>query len=239
MVDAGRIWVNGNVATLGQPVIATDQIAIDGRKIYFRELLEYDRVIAYHKPEGELVTRHDPEGRETVFRHLPKLKSGRWIAIGRLDINTSGLLLLTTDGELAERLMHPRHEIPREYAVRIFGEVDDEMIKRLQKGVQLEDGPASFNQVKRMNNQDEGRNLWFSCILQEGRNREVRRLWESQDVKVSRLIRTRYGPQQLGRDPKRGRYRELTPGEINSLREAVEMPAISKPDNHHSQSKRR
>ena len=192
LITAGRVSVDGKVATLGDRVEVNAVIRVDGHTVKTRAEEEMIcRVLAYHKPEGEMCTRHDPEGRPTVFDRLPKLDSARWIAVGRLDVNTSGLLLFTTDGELANRLMHPSHEVEREYAVRVFGEITEAMLQRLRKGVQLEDGMAKFNKIKPAGG--EGLNQWFNVTLTEGRNREVRRLWESQEVQVSRLMRVRYG----------------------------------------------
>jgi 23S rRNA pseudouridine2605 synthase len=173
------------------------------------------RVLLYRKKQGEIVALRDPEGRETVFRRLPKLGEGRWIAVGRLDYNTSGLLLFTTDGELARRLMHPKYQIEREYAVRVLGEVDDAVLARLRKGVKLEDGPAHFERIEPAGG--EGANRWFNVILREGRNRIVRRLFESQDLQVSRLIRVRFGPYGIPGGVKAGSYYELTEKEIQPL----------------------
>ena len=176
----------------------------------------------YYKPEGELCTRHDPEGRATVFDRLPRLTGARWVAVGRLDINTSGLLLFTTDGELANRLMHPSREVEREYSVRVFGQVDDAMLARLKKGVQLEDGPANFKTIKPVGGT--GLNQWFDVTLMEGRNREVRRLWESQGIQVSRLIRIRYGNIKLMKLLPRGGWQEMDLENVNYLRELVGLP---------------
>lgn len=176
-------------------------------------------MIAYHKPEGEICSRKDPEGRPTVFDRLPKTRDSRWVAVGRLDINTSGLLLFTSDGELANRLMHPSNEVEREYAVRTFGEVNDACIQRLRTGVTLEDGPASFDKVKAAGG--EGMNKWWHVSLAEGRNREVRRLWESQEVQVSRLIRIRYGMIELPKSLPRGGWVELTMEQVNYLRKTA------------------
>ena len=177
----------------------------------------------YYKPEGELCTRSDPEGRATVFDRLPRLTGSRWIAVGRLDINTSGLLLFTTDGELANRLMHPSREVEREYSVRVFGQVDDAMLARLRKGVQLEDGPANFKEIKFTGGV--GINQWYDVTLMEGRNREVRRLWESQGIQVSRLIRIRYGNIKLMKGLPRGGWEEMDLENVNYLRELVGLPA--------------
>lgn len=185
------------------------KIRIDGHLISVRESAEQIcRVLAYYKPEGELCTRNDPEGRPTVFDRLPKLRGARWIAVGRLDVNTCGLLLFTTDGELANRLMHPSREVEREYAVRVFGQVDDAKLRDLSRGVQLEDGPAAFKTIKFSGG--EGINQWYNVTLTEGRNREVRRLWEAVGVQVSRLIRVRYGDIPLPKGLPRGGWTELT-----------------------------
>jgi 23S rRNA pseudouridine2605 synthase len=174
-IGSGRVKVNGVVATLGVRVDLHDAIAIDGRLIKREEAAEnVRRVLIYNKPDGEICTRDDPEGRPTVFDRLPRPKEGRWINIGRLDINTTGLLMFTTDGELANRLMHPSFQMDREYAVRVRGEVDDEMIERLKAGVMLEDGPAKFTDIKEAPG-GEGFNHWYHCVVMEGRNREVRR----------------------------------------------------------------
>ena len=212
------------MATLGDrvEVKATTKIRLDGRLLAIKEPeKEICRVMAYYKPEGELCTRHDPEGRPTVFNRLPRLTGARWIAVGRLDVNTSGLLLFTTDGELANRLMHPSREVEREYAVRVFGEITDAKIRQLTTGVQLEDGPASFKTVSYRGG--EGMNQWYNVTLTEGRNREVRRLWESVGVQVSRLIRVRYGDIDLPKGLPRGGWTELGLEQTNYLRELVEL----------------
>ena len=204
IIEAGRVSVDGKIAKLGDRVEITPglKIRIDGHLISVRESAEQIcRVLAYYKPEGELCTRNDPEGRPTVFDRLPKLRGARWIAVGRLDVNTCGLLLFTTDGELANRLMHPSREVEREYAVRVFGQVDDAKLRDLSRGVQLEDG-----------------------TLTEGRNREVRRLWEAVGVQVSRLIRVRYGDIPLPKGLPRGGWTELDLAQTNYLRELVELP---------------
>lgn len=214
-IRAGRLSVNGKPATLGVTVTEDDAVQLDGKPIAVTEQRPYPRVIAYHKPEGELTTRRDPEGRPMVFDQLPALRQGRWIAIGRLDINTSGLLLLTDDGELANRLMHPSHQVEREYAVRVFGEVDGLVIENLLNGVQLEEGAARFEAITEAGGR--GANQWYHVVLKEGRNREVRRLWESQGVQVSRLIRIRYGPVELKPGLKQGHWENLPTAAINEL----------------------
>lgn len=221
-ITAGEIKVNGNVATPGQPVSAQDTIILRGKTLNLgARLRATPKVLAYHKKAGEICTLNDPEGRPTVFESLPKTHQGRWVMIGRLDINTDGLLLFTTDGELANRLMHPSREIEREYATRVLGEVDGDMLKRLQKGVELDDGPAKFLRIKDAGG--EGANHWYHVVLAEGRNREVRRLWESQGVKVSRLIRVRYGNISLPRYLRAGHSEELDVKLTRKLYESVDM----------------
>ncbi|MGP3591762.1 23S rRNA pseudouridine(2605) synthase RluB [Vagococcus sp. WN89Y] len=222
IIEAGRVSVDGKIAKLGDRVEVTPglRIRIDGHLISVKESVEQIcRVLAYYKPEGELCTRNDPEGRPTVFDRLPKLRGARWIAVGRLDVNTCGLLLFTTDGELANRLMHPSREVEREYAVRVFGEVDDAKLRELARGVQLEDGPAAFKTIKFSGG--EGINQWYNVTLTEGRNREVRRLWEAVGVQVSRLIRVRYGDIPLPKGLPRGGWTELDLSQTNYLRELV------------------
>ena len=219
----GRISVNDKPAELGVSVSATDRIRIDGRLIAAASPVSRPpRTMAYHKPAGELTTRKDAEGRPTVFDNLPKLRNGRWISVGRLDFNTAGLLLVTTDGELAHRLMHPSWQIEREYAVRILGAVDDAILQRLQEGVMLEDGMAAFASIRDAGGQ--GINHWYHVTVREGRNREVRRLWESQGLQVSRLIRIRFGPVELPRSLRAGRFQDLTPQELAALYAAVKLP---------------
>ncbi len=223
-IQEGRVSVNGQKATLGDRVALSDQIRVDGHVVARSVEKSTCRVLMYNKPEGELCSRNDPEGRATVFERLPKIVSDRWIAVGRLDINTSGLLLFTNDGELANRLMHPRHEIEREYAVRIFGEVTPQMLRVLQKGVELEDGPAKFTHIHVRPSDDESQNQWFNVTLSEGRNREVRRLWESQGVQVSRLMRVRYGNLDLQKRLPQGAWIELDLSRLNQLRKMVQLP---------------
>lgn len=221
-IEAGEILVNGKVAALGQPISESDKVILRGKTLHLESKLRATpKVIMYHKKAGEMCTRHDPEGRPTVFDNLPHLRQGRWIMIGRLDVNTDGLLLFTTDGELANKLMHPSSEVEREYATRILGEVTDEMLQRLQSGVQLEDGPAHFLRI--LEGGGEGANHWYHVVLAEGRNREVRRLWESQGLKVSRLIRVRYGFLSLPRSLRGGQHEELDIKTLRRLYESVGM----------------
>jgi len=228
-ISHGRIKVNGKDATLGQRVDMHDAITIDGKVIKREEAAEsVRRVIMYNKPDGEICTRVDPEGRPTVFDKLPRPKEGRWINVGRLDINTTGLLMFTTDGELANRLMHPSFEMDREYAVRVRGEVDDEMIERLKAGVVLEDGPARFTDIQQAPG-GEGFNHWYHCVVMEGRNREVRRLWESQGLVVSRLKRVRFGPVFLNSDLPMGRWREMSQYEVDTLSAEVGLTPVAMP----------
>lgn len=227
-IEAGRITVNGVPAMLGDRVTDSDKVSIDGRLPRTYSLnSEARRVLAYYKPEGEVNTRSDPEGRPTVFDRLPQLANSRWIAVGRLDINTSGLLLLTTDGELANALMHPATGIEREYAVRILGQVDADMLKRLTTGVTLDNGIACFHAVRDAGGQ--GANHWYHVVLKEGRNREVRRLWESQGVKVSRLSRVRYGPVTLRRGLHKGQWDELDEVAVRTLLRCAGLEKLPQP----------
>ncbi|CAK0771259.1 23S rRNA pseudouridine2605 synthase [Gammaproteobacteria bacterium] len=207
-IQAGRISVDGTRALLGQRVTGRERILIDGQPIVLRAVVR-QRVLLYHKPEGEVCTRKDPEKRPTIFDHLPIVRNGRWISVGRLDLNTSGLILLTTDGELANRLMHPSQGLEREYAMRVLGPVSEEALEALRTGVILEDGSARFERLREVGG--EGSNRWYHGILKEGRHREARRLWESQGVKVSRLIRIRFGSVLLPRGLRRGRWEEAPP----------------------------
>lgn len=226
-IESNRVSVDGKVAKLGDRVEETSVIRVDGHIVKIEQQEErICRVLMYHKPEGELCTRRDPQGRRTVFDRLPKLDGDRWIAIGRLDINTSGLLLFTNDGELANRLMHPKYEVEREYSARVFGEVTNQTLRTLTKGVELEDGPAKFLKIKPLGG--EGLNKWFNVTLTEGRNREVRRLWQSQDVEVSRLIRIRYGKLELNKRLPQGGWEELKLEDVNYLRKSVSMRPSSK-----------
>jgi len=224
-IAAGRITVTGRVARLGDRAAPDDPIALDGNPLQLRRSGAEARVILYHKPEGELVTRSDPEGRRAVFERLPPLRDGRWIAVGRLDLNSSGLLLFTNSGDLANRLMHPRHEIEREYAVRARGELSEERRSRLLAGVTLDDGVARFEHLEE-SGKPEGANRWVRVTLREGRNREVRRLFEAIGMTVSRLLRIRFGPVRLPRDLKPGRWIELAGAEVLQLTVASEVADI-------------
>ena len=224
-IKQGRIQVNGKTAVPGLQVSGGERILLDGKPVRIDVArLSCTEVLMYHKPVGEVCSRKDPQGRQTVFQALPKPKHGRWVGVGRLDINTSGLMLFTTDGQLAHRLMHPSQEIEREYAVRILGEVNMDMLKRLVQGVNLDDGVARFDVVEESGGS--GANRWFHVIIKEGRNREVRRLWESQGVVVSRLARIRFGPLVLSRNLRRGSVRALSRQEKQQLYQAagLKMP---------------
>jgi 23S rRNA pseudouridine2605 synthase len=214
-IEQGLVKVNDRVAKLGDRVTPQDKIFVNGQRVVLRTELTRRRVILYNKPEGEICSRSDPEGRPTVYDHLPPLKGERWISVGRLDFNTSGLLLFTNDGELANKLMHPSSVIDREYLVRIQGEVTDEMREVLLRGVMLDDGIARFTDI--VDGAGEGRNRWFYCVVMEGRNREVRRLWESQGVKVSRLKRVRYANIFIPSHVRVGQWIDLTDREIEDL----------------------
>ena len=232
-IAAGRISVNGVTAQLGQSVIPTDKVKIGGRLVNLRfTTTKTPRVVMYHKPEGEIVSRDDPDGRPSVFSALPRIRGGRWIAVGRLDFNTSGLLLFTTSGELANKLMHPSSELVREYAVRVLGELTEESKKLLLTGIELEDGPASFASLE--DRGGEGANHWYHVTIFEGRNREVRRMFEAVNCTVSRLIRVRYGPFSLPPQLKRGRVRELEEMEVKHFMRELEKslkPAVELPEN--------
>jgi len=213
-IAAGRVTVNGTLAKLGDRGGPADVIAVDGKTVKQAEKTAA-RILLYYKPVGELVTRSDPEGRPTVFSRLPP---GRWLAVGRLDFNTSGLLLLTDSGELANRLMHPRYELEREYAVRVLGALGERELESLRRGVRLEDGLAAFARIERSDERREpGANRWYRVMLREGRKREVRRLFEAVGAKVSRLIRVRYGSVALPRDLAPGQWRELAAQQVKGL----------------------
>ncbi|NQV71466.1 MAG: pseudouridine synthase [Pseudohongiella sp.] len=219
-IEKGRVKINGKIAVIGDRVDDEDKIVVDGKKLAPQnKIREERRVLLYNKPEHEVTTRKDPEGRKTVFDKLPALKHGRWVVVGRLDINTSGLLLFTTDGELANKLMHPSSQIEREYAVRVLGDVTPEMVQAMHKGVVIEGNLCRFTDVQHYGG--EGVNQWYHVVLMEGRNREVRKLWESQGVKVSRLKRVRFGPLFIPSTVSKGRFNELGKVEIEKLLKLV------------------
>jgi 23S rRNA pseudouridine2605 synthase len=214
-IAAGRVMVNGQPARIGQPAMPGDRVKIDGKLVNVKFSARLPRVLLYHKPEGEIVSRDDPERRPSVFTALPRLSGSRWVAVGRLDFNTSGLMLFTTSGELANRLMHPRYELTREYAVRVLGDLTPEARQRLLQGIELDDGPARFSTLEEAGG--EGANHWYHVSLGEGRNREVRRMFEAAGVAVSRLMRIRYGPFALPPRLRRGQTLELDERDVRGL----------------------
>jgi 23S rRNA pseudouridine2605 synthase len=227
LIEAGKVKVNGEAATLGQRVTSEDLIQFGRRRIQFKVTTRLPRVILYHKPEGEIVTRNDPKGRTSVFEKLPTIRSAKWLAVGRLDFNTCGLLIFTTSGEVANRLMHPRFEVEREYAVRIFGTLSDDAMRQLRAGVRLSDGLARFDELEAKGG--EGRNHWYRVVLKEGRNRIVRRMFDSLGLRVSRLMRIRFGIVALPPSLKRGTWVEIKEAEIRNLLSWVggEPPVVS------------
>ena len=233
LIAAGRVTVNGETAQTGQSATPGDRIKLNGRLVNVKFSNRLPRVLIYHKPEGEIVSRDDPEHRPSVFMALPRLSGSRWVAVGRLDFNTSGLLLFTTSGELANRLMHPRYELVREYAVRVLGELSPEAQQRLLGGVELDDGPAQFSTLQDAGG--DGANHWYRVSLFEGRNREVRRMFEAVGVAVSRLMRVRYGPFALPPNLRRGQSLELDEKDVRRLvtdfgmEEALPRPVVRKP----------
>lgn len=235
VIAEGRVSINGSVAKLGDRALPKDIIRVDGRVI--RTVPSKDqicRVFVYHKPEGEVCTKRDPQGRPSVFDRLPQLPNDRLINVGRLDLNTSGLLLFTNDGELAHRLMHPSSEIPREYSVRVFGEVTEAMISSMLAGVTVEDQVFKFDSVTFGGG--EGINRWYNVVLHEGKNREIRNVFESFDLKVSRLIRIRFGDLTLDRSLPRGGWKELSADDVNYLRSIVDLPRQkTEPVNRHEE----
>lgn len=235
-IRQGRVMVNGRVAKLGDRVAGDDKLLVDGKKVaHGAREAQAPRVLLYNKPEDEICSRKDPEGRPSVYDGLPYVKHARWVAIGRLDINTCGLLLFTTDGELANRLMHPSSNIDREYAVRVKGEVTDEMISNMLKGVMLDDQVCRFSDIRFF--AGEGVNRWYHVVIMEGRNREVRRLWESQGVQVSRLKRVRYGPAFIPSQVKMGQWYEMKGEEIAQLYELAGLP-VPRPPNPSTRGKK-
>jgi 23S rRNA pseudouridine2605 synthase len=223
LIVAGRVSVNGEPAHIGQRIMPTDQVRINGKPVKRRVQTKPPRVLLYHKPTGEIVSHADPEGRPSVFDKLPPMKTAKWLAVGRLDFNTEGLLMLTTSGDLANRFMHPRYSVEREYAVRVVGELSESSRQKLLHGVELEDGPANFLRIR--DGGGEGTNHWYHVALAEGRNREVRRMFEAVGLMVSRLIRTRHGPISLPRGLRRGRWEELEEAQVRALMAAVGLKA--------------
>jgi len=229
-IDEGRLKLNHNVVKLGDRLKEGDHLQLNERVVHWEKFaIQPTRVLLYHKPTGEIVTRRDPEGRPLVFTQLPELLTARWISVGRLDINTSGLLLVTNNGELANRLMHPSTEVEREYAVRILGDVSDATLEKLKQGVALEDGIAKFDAIRFFGG--EGANKWYHVIVNEGRNRLVRRLWESQEVVVSRLMRVRYGPIVLPDGLRTRDFYELTDKELDLLFEFAGLERVEPESN--------
>jgi 23S rRNA pseudouridine2605 synthase len=220
-IASGRLVVNGRRATLGQRVGPADRVTLDGRAVSLRFDERAPRVLMYHKPAGEVVSTRDPSGRPTVFDNLPRMRGGHWIAVGRLDFNTGGLLLFTDSGELANRMMHPSSEIEREYAVRVRGELSREQLRKLTEGIDLSDGRARFDSIA--SGGGRGSNRWYQVVLREGRNREVRRMFEALGVTVSRLLRVRFGPFRLPSHLRRGQWRELGSGDTAALLKALEQ----------------
>lgn len=237
-ISAGRVSVNGSISELGERATDKDTIRVDGRVIKIKPSDEvYTRILAYHKPLDEVSTQKDPEDRPTVFDSLPRTSFGRWVSIGRLDINTTGLLLFTNNGELAHRLMHPSYQVERKYAVRIHGQVTDEMIENLKTGVLIDGDMCQFNYIQLGGG--DGSNQWYEVGLSEGRNREVRKLWVSQGVDVSRLIRIQYGPVELPKSLSRGRWRDLDEDQIKQVAELVDLDVQARRSQPQAKSSKR
>lgn len=228
-IQANRLSIDGRIAVLGDKVSGSESITLDGRKLPLRVAAESHRHLIYNKPANEITSRSDPEGRRVVFESLPQISGSRWIAVGRLDMATTGLLLLTTDGQLANKLMHPSAELVRRYAVRVHGNPSAAELSRLRDGIELEDGKAAFDEVEAGGG--EGTNRWFTVGLKEGRNREVRRLWSAIGYEVSRLIRISFGPIDLPRKLRIGRYQPMTPAQVRLLYIAAGLkpPSVMRP----------
>ena len=236
-IEAGQVTVNGEKATLGLRVGPTDKVMLEGRHVKLNFEVELPRILIYHKREGEIVSRDDPKARTTVFDALPRVRNGKWIAIGRLDFNTEGLLIFTTSGELANRLMHPSFEVEREYSVRIMGELSQEQMRSMTAGIMLDDGKAYFDRIAEMGG--EGSNRWYQVIIKEGRNREVRRMFEAMGMMVSRLIRVRFGMVNLPPRIKRGQMLELESIQVANILKWVDLPVPAQLPQNRPQDRKR